>query len=92
MKEHGKASWYSYPGKKTASGERMTKNRCTCAHKTLAFGTKVHIINEKNGRTVVATVNDRGPFVRGRIIDLSYASAKALDVFKYGVVPVTIVW
>lgn len=74
----GGASWYSLPGNKTASGARMNPNAMTAAHKTLPFGTKVRVTNLANGRTLEVTINDRGPFVKGRIIDLSKAAAVEL--------------
>lgn len=74
----GRASWYSLPGNKTASGARMNPNAMTAAHKTLPFGTKVMVTNLANGRTLEVTINDRGPFVKGRIIDLSKAAAVKL--------------
>jgi len=79
LAESGVASVYSTQhGSKTASGQRMSDGTLTAAHRTLPFGTKVHVTNKKNGRTVVVTINDRGPFVRGRVIDLTPAGARAL--------------
>jgi rare lipoprotein A len=75
----GIASVYSLSsGSKTANGERLNPNALTAAHRTLAFGTKVRVVHAGSGRSVVVTINDRGPFVRGRIIDLTPAGARAL--------------
>jgi rare lipoprotein A len=78
----GKASWYGpgFHGRRTASGEIFNANAMTAAHKTLPFGTMVQVTSNATGRSVVVRINDRGPFVRGRIIDLSKASARALGV------------
>ncbi|MGH6739335.1 MAG: septal ring lytic transglycosylase RlpA family protein [Bradyrhizobium sp.] len=76
--ESGIASVYSYSGGKTASGHRASPHALTAAHRTLPFGTKVQVINERNGRSVTVTINDRGPFKRGRIIDVTPAAAAAL--------------
>jgi rare lipoprotein A len=87
--ETGIASVYSYEaGSQTASGERLNAEALTAAHKTLPFGTKVRVTNKSNGKTVVVTINDRGPFVRGRIIDLTPAGARALGFD--GLAPVVI--
>lgn len=90
--QYGKASYYGaeFHGKKTASGEIYNQWEFTCAHKTLPFGTKLRVVNLKNGKSVIVRVNDRGPFVRGRIIDLSFAAAKKIDMVKNGVVKVKI--
>lgn len=79
-------SWYGpgFNGKRTASGEVYDMNADTCAHKKYPFGTRLRIVNPKNGRSVVVTVNDRGPFVRGRDVDLSRGAAVKLDVVKKG--------
>ena len=76
--ESGVASVYAYGGGKTASGERANPRALTAAHRTLPFGTSVEVTNKKNGRTVVVRINDRGPFKRGRIIDLTPAAAQRL--------------
>jgi len=73
----GIASVYS-EGHKTASGQRLNPGALTAAHRSLPFGTKVRVTNKRNGRSVVVTINDRGPFVRGRVIDLTPAGARAL--------------
>ena len=85
----GRVSYYS-EGPLTASGERFNKLALTCAHKTLPFGTMVRV--GYRGRTVSCRVNDRGPFVRGRMLDVSLASAHALGMTGVGVVLATIEW
>jgi rare lipoprotein A len=86
----GMASWYGVPfhGRRTANGEIYDMEKLTAAHKTLAFDTIVRVTNLKNGRTVEVRINDRGPFVEGRIIDLSLSAARQLDMVADGVVPV----
>jgi rare lipoprotein A len=87
--QSGIASVYSTTeGTKTASGRKLSNSALTAAHKTLPFGTKVRVTNKKNGRTVVVTITDRGPFVRGRVIDLTPAGARALGF--NGLAPVTL--
>lgn len=83
----GKASYYAdkFNGRKTASGERFRNSKLTAAHKTIPFGTKVKVTNLRNGKTVKVRVNDRGPFVAGRIIDLSKKAARRLDMVNEGV-------
>ena len=76
--ESGIASVYSYRGGPTASGARANPNRLTAAHRTLPFGTWVQVTNKKNGRTVRVQINDRGPFKRGRVIDVTPAAAREL--------------
>ena len=76
--QSGIASVYAYSGGRTASGERMTNGALTAAHRTLPFGTMVRVTNARTGRSVVVRINDRGPFVRGRVIDLSPAAAREL--------------
>ena len=83
----GMASWYG-KGQMTASGERFNKHEMTAAHRTLPFGTLVRVTNTRNGRSVVVRINDRGPYGHGRIIDLSEAAAKKLDMIDAGIVPV----
>ncbi len=80
----GGASWYSLPGNKTASGAKMNPNAMTAAHKSLPFGTKVKVVDQRTGKSVTVTINDRGPFVRGRIIDLSRAAATQLGFRNAG--------
>lgn len=88
----GKASWYGpgFHGKRTASGERFDMNDLTAAHRTLPFGTRVRVRNTQNGREVVVRINDRGPQIRDRIIDLSKAAAAALDLLQAGEGPVVL--
>ncbi|MEO0279013.1 MAG: septal ring lytic transglycosylase RlpA family protein, partial [candidate division WOR-3 bacterium] len=88
--EKGLASWYGLEehGKPTASGEPFNMFDYTAAHKSLPFGTHVEVRNLKNGKVVVVRINDRGPFIEGRIIDLSYASAQAIGMLEDGIVPV----
>ena len=83
----GIASWYGrvHHGRKTASGERYDMTEMTAAHRSLPIGTRVRVTNLANGRTVVVRVNDRGPFVDGRLIDVSHAAARALDALGAGV-------
>lgn len=90
--ETGKATYYSAKahGHKTASGERHDKNAMICAHKKLPFGTLIRVVNEKNKKEVVVRVNDRGPFGKGMVIDLSIGAAKELDMLAAGVVPVSL--
>ncbi|SNR83181.1 septal ring lytic transglycosylase RlpA family protein [Desulfurobacterium atlanticum] len=93
FEEIGIASWYgpNFHGKKTASGEVYNMYEMTAAHKSLPLGTYVKVINLENGKSVVVKINDRGPFVPGRIIDLSYAAAKKLGVVAKGTAKVKIV-
>jgi rare lipoprotein A len=88
--ETGYASWYGrwHHGRRTTSGEIYDMNRLTAAHPSLPLGTRVRVTNLRNGRSVEVRVNDRGPAVDGRILDLSYAAARALDAVGEGVVPV----
>ena len=79
----GKASYYS-SGSRTASGEHFNPNGLTAAHRSLPFGTRLRVTNVSNGRTVVVRVNDRGPFVRGRMLDLSRGAAKAIGMVNAG--------
>ncbi|WP_370582934.1 septal ring lytic transglycosylase RlpA family protein [Pontibacter rufus] len=84
--QKGKASWYGskYHGRKTSSGERYDKHAMTAAHKTLPFGTKVKVTNLANNETVIVRINDRGPFVGNRIIDVSEAAARKLEIRGQG--------
>ncbi len=84
--ERGEASWYGNPfhGQPTASGERYDMYRMTAAHRELPLGTVIEVRNLDNDRRVQVRINDRGPFVRGRILDLSYAAAEALDMVRTG--------
>lgn len=83
----GEASWYGrkFQGRLTASGERFDMNGLTAAHRSLPFGTRVRVVNETNGRSVVVTVNDRGPYIGKRIIDLSRKAAEAIGLRSRGV-------
>jgi peptidoglycan lytic transglycosylase len=89
----GLASYYArgFNGYKTASGERYRSDKLTAAHPTLPFGTVVKVVRVSNGRTVVVRINDRGPFVKGRIIDLSYAAARKLGMLADGLAKVRVV-
>lgn len=86
----GVASYYAddFHGKLTSNGERYNMHDLTAAHRTFPFGTKVRVTNLSNGKTVVIRVNDRGPFVEGRIIDLSLGAAKQLEMIASGTSPV----
>lgn len=83
----GKASWYGTPfhGRRTANGEIYDMYELTAAHKTLPFGTLILLVNPANQHSLVVRINDRGPYIPGRILDLSYAAAKALDTVGPGV-------
>jgi rare lipoprotein A (peptidoglycan hydrolase) len=82
----GKASFYSYSRGKTASGSSFNRNLLTAAHRSLPFGTKVRVTH--GGSSVIVTINDRGPFVRGRVLDLSLAAARSLGITGHGVAQV----
>ncbi len=90
--EVGIASWYGpgFHGKTTASGQRYDMYAMTAAHKTLPFGTRVRVTNLKNRRSVVLTINDRGPFVAGRIVDVSKRAAQALGFERQGKAEVSV--
>ena len=81
--EIGHASWYSLTSR-TASGERCNPGAMTAAHRSLPFGTRVRVENLKTGKSVIVRINDRGPFVRGRVIDLTRAAAGRLGMVKSG--------
>jgi peptidoglycan lytic transglycosylase len=85
----GHASWYA-ASSQTASGERMNPNELTAAHRSLPFGTKVLVENLSNGRSVVVRINDRGPFIGGRIIDLSQAAAAQIGMVGSGTAKVRV--
>jgi rare lipoprotein A len=85
--QSGLASWYRH-GERTASGEPFRADALTAAHRTLPFGTRVKVVHPRNGRSVVVRINDRGPFVRGRVLDLSHGAARALDIT--GVAAITV--
>jgi len=88
----GKASWYGpgFHGRLTANGERYNQNAMTAAHRHLRFGTRVKVTNLNNGRSVIVRINDRGPFIKGRVIDLSAAAARSLNMIHSGVAPVEV--
>lgn len=90
--ETGGASWYGpgFHGRRTASGERFDQNAMTCAHRTARFGTHLRVTDTRTGRSIVCRVNDRGPFVSGRIVDLSKAAAARLGILSRGTARVTI--
>lgn len=92
MIQRGEASWYGpgLQGKRTASGDRFDQTELTAAHQTLPLGSKVKITNLKNGKTAEVEITDRGPFVQGRIIDVSKAAAEKLGMIGSGTVPVEI--
>lgn len=87
---YGKASYYAdkFDGRQTSSGETFRNNRLTAAHKSLPFGTLVRVTNLKNNKQVVVRINDRGPYIAGRVIDLSKKAAEEIDMIKNGVVEV----
>lgn len=84
--QSGIASWYGgkFHGRQTANGERYNQNALTAAHRTLPFGTRVRVTNTSNGDSVVVRINDRGPFVGGRVIDLSRAAASSIGINGLG--------
>ncbi len=89
--QHGKASYYSIRcngGTRTASGERLHNEAATAAHKTLPMGTRVRVTNLANGKSEVVRINDRGPYIRGRVIDVTVGVARRLGFVSRGVVPV----
>ncbi len=94
VSQTGKASYYAdkFDGRKTASGEIFRNQKLTATHKTLPFGTKVKVTNLNNGKTVKVRVNDRGPFIPGRIIDLSKRAAKKIKLDEEGVAKVKITY
>lgn len=88
----GEASYYAdrFIGQRTASGERYDPDALTAAHRSLPFGTRVRVTRLSDGQSVVVRINDRGPFVQGRVIDVSHAAARQLDMMREGVVSVTV--
>ena len=86
------ASWYGtgFHGRRTASGQVFDQERLTAAHKTLPFGTKLRVTNLRNGRSVLVTVTDRGPYVRNRQLDVSFGAARRLGLVNAGTAPVLI--
>jgi rare lipoprotein A len=92
MTQTGEASWYGerHHGRRTASGEPFDMHALTAAHRTLPFGTRCRVTSLRSGRMVVVRINDRGPWSKGRIIDLSRAAAEAIGMIVAGHVPVTV--
>lgn len=90
--DRGLASWYGekFHGRRTASGETFNTNELTAAHKTLPFGTRVRVRHATTGKEVTVRINDRGPFTKGRVIDLSRAAAAAIGLLQSGVAPVLV--
>ncbi len=90
--DRGLASWYGekFHGRRTASGETFNTNELTAAHKTLPFGTRVRVRHATTGKEVTVRINDRGPFTKGRVIDLSRAAAAAIGMLQTGVAPVLV--
>lgn len=90
--QRGIASYYtkSWTGRRTANGDRLHHDSMTCAHLKYPFGTRLKVTNPANGKVVIVRVNDRGPFVKKRIIDLSWGAAKALGILNQGVAMVTV--
>ena len=84
----GWAYFYSYEGSKSASGKKIEPGALTAAHRTLPFGTRVRVSDPNTGKSVVVTINDRGPFARGRVLDVSTSAAKILDMIDKGVIHV----
>lgn len=91
-RQHSTASWYGpgFHGRKTASGERFNQNERTAAHRKLPLGSEVTVTNLKNGKSVEVEINDRGPYVKGRGIDLSKAAAQQIGMHENGTTPVRI--
>ena len=89
--QSGGASWYGpgFHGKRTASGERFNTHALTAAHKSLPFGSRILVTNERTGKSVVVRINDRGPYAHGRVIDLSKAAAQAVGISGVGKVKLT---
>lgn len=89
----GIASYYGkeFHGRKTANGETFDMNAMTAAHRTLPFGTIVRVTNLANDQSVTVRINDRGPFIKGRIIDLSYGAAKSIDLLSIGQVKIEVI-
>jgi rare lipoprotein A len=86
----GYASYYK-TGKRTANGERYNPAGLTAAHRKLPFGTKLKVTNLRNGKSVIVRVNDRGPFIKKRVLDLSYGAAKAIDLHRTGIAKISYV-
>lgn len=94
MVQQGEASYYAnkFKGRRTANGEKFRQHKRTAASLTIPFGTKVRVTNLRNGRTVKVRINDRGPYVKGRIIDLSRKAARKIGMLRDGVVPVKLTY
>jgi rare lipoprotein A len=92
FRQTGVASWYGpgFHGRRTASGERFDQNELTAAHRQLPLGTEVTVTNLENGRAITVEINDRGPYVGGRVIDLSRAAAQRLGIVEDGLATVRI--
>lgn len=92
FRQVGIASWYGRPyhGRRTASGQVYNMHGFTAAHRSLPFGSRIRVTNLRNGRAVMLTVNDRGPFVRGRVVDVSYRAARELNFLRDGLTPVRV--
>jgi rare lipoprotein A len=90
--EVGTASWYGreHHGRRTASGQAFNMHGLTAAHRTLPFGSRIRVTNVGNGRSVVLTVNDRGPFIKGRFLDVSYRAARDLNFVRAGITRVKV--
>ncbi|RMF58956.1 MAG: septal ring lytic transglycosylase RlpA family protein [Calditrichaeota bacterium] len=90
--QYGKASYYAdkFHGRPTASGEPYDRNKLTAAHRTLPFGTRCRVTNLANGKSVIVRVNDRGPHVESRVIDLSYRAAKEIGLIQAGIADVKV--
>jgi rare lipoprotein A len=88
--QRGVGSWYSLPGNTTACGQKMNPGAMTAAHRTHRCGTKLRVTNRKNGKSVIVTVNDRGPFIKGRIVDVSKAAGRRIGLMSTGVAPVSV--
>ena len=90
--QKGKASYYAkkFTGRRTASGEKMHHDSLTCAHRTYPFGTMLKVTNPANGQSVIVRVTDRGPYVKGRIIDLSARAAREIGIIAQGIAPVIV--
>ncbi len=88
--EHGKASFYGgrWIGRLTANGEHYHPDDCTAAHKKLPFNTMVKVTNLKNGKSVIVRINNRGPYAKGRILDLSMVAARKIEMIEDGIIPV----
>jgi rare lipoprotein A len=87
---HGEASWYEIKcngGTQTASGIPLKDHAMTAAHKTLPMGTKVRVTNKRNGKSVIVKITDRGPYIKGRVIDLTKGAAKKIDLIQRGISP-----